>query len=449
MMKKRTQVEFVVAAGRTGSAIVVAAGPEGVLKEKEARSASACLPIPLATGGSRSVPPAPGASRSYRPGVCCSAPGAREARSVAPASRSGCNRRQPLCAAPHPGPGFTLVELLVVIAIIGMLVGLLLPAVQQAREAARQMQCNNHLRQLALAAHNIESSMRTFPSAGWGMKWMGDPEGGMSWGQPGGWYYALLPALEQNALFQLPADGQLPENPGTTQRENAVTVMQTPVSVFNCPSRRPPQLVGIYAYTMYNSGNQPEQAMKGDYVANQGAYNSGSGYPSPVGGPTTTDAAAMRKKEKNWPDYASSYTGVCYMFSKVAIGQIRDGLSNTILYGEKGIDPSFYTDYQFGSATSWPDDNCDFAGDQHAKTIRSTYGGSYKDGVFQENTVRLPRQDRLGYTACNQSFGSAHAGAFGIALCDGSVHRLAYSVSAEVFHCLGNRADGKSVSLPQ
>ncbi|MDO5112924.1 MAG: DUF1559 domain-containing protein [Planctomycetia bacterium] len=72
------------------------------------------------------------------------------------------------CFSKRGKKGFTLVELLVVIAIIGMLVGLLLPAVQQAREAARQMQCNNHLRQLALAALNVESSARTMPSAGWG-----------------------------------------------------------------------------------------------------------------------------------------------------------------------------------------------------------------------------------------------------------------------------------------
>ncbi|MDO4585164.1 MAG: DUF1559 domain-containing protein [Planctomycetia bacterium] len=345
--------------------------------------------------------------------------------------------------------GFTLVELLVVIAIIGMLVGLLLPAVQQAREAARQMQCNNHLRQLALAAHNIESSMRTFPSAGWGCQWMGDPEGGMSWGQPGGWYFALLPALEQNALFQLPADGQLPENIGDIQRGNAETVMQTPVSVFNCPSRRPSQLVGISSNSHHNISTTPEQAMKGDYVANQGAYNSRASYPDPVGGPSPSDAALMRKKEKRWPDYSSNYSGVCYHFSKITIGQIRDGLSNTILYGEKGIDPRFYTDYEYEGTTSWPDIFCDFAGEQHAGTLRSTFGGYYSDNVFHDDTTHMPKQDRYGYTSCNQSFGSAHSGAMGVALCDGSVQRMTYSVSPEVFHCLGNKADGKAVTLPQ
>ncbi|MDO4585163.1 MAG: DUF1559 domain-containing protein [Planctomycetia bacterium] len=352
------------------------------------------------------------------------------------------------CPSQQGKKGFTLVELLVVIAIIGMLVGLLLPAVQQAREAARQMQCNNHLRQLTLAALNVETITQTFPSAGWGMNWMGDPEGGMSWGQPGSWVYTLLPALEQNALFQLPADGQLPENPSDIQKENALTVMQTPVSVFNCPSRRPSQLVRISTGGLYNSKPRPELAMKGDYVANQGSYNSGSGYPSPIYGPTTLEVESMRKKETSWPDYSSKYTGVCYMFSKITIGQIRDGLSNTILYGEKGLDPRFYTDYQYEDSTSWPDDSCDFSGDQHARTIRTTYGGSYKNNVFYEDATRLPKQDRFGYIDSSRCFGSAHAGSLGMALCDGSVQRMTYSVSPEVFHCLGNKADGKAVTLP-
>ncbi|MDO5113693.1 MAG: DUF1559 domain-containing protein, partial [Planctomycetia bacterium] len=172
--------------------------------------------------------------------------------------------------------GFTLVELLVVIAIIGMLVGLLLPAVQQAREAARQMQCNNHLRQLTLAAMNVESSARAFPSAGWGYLWMGDPEGGLNWGQPGGWCYTLLPALEQNALFQLTADGNLPESPSPEAKTNATTVMQTLVSVFNCPSRRSMQLYGLRGATLRNA-TMPKEGMKGDYVANYGAYRTNEG----------------------------------------------------------------------------------------------------------------------------------------------------------------------------
>lgn len=98
------------------------------------------------------------------------------------------------------GGGFTLVELLVVIAIIGVLVGLLLPAIQAAREAGRRLTCSSHLKQLALGMIVHENSLKFFPTGGWGCQWTGDADRGFDKRQPGGWTYNVLPFIEQRSL---------------------------------------------------------------------------------------------------------------------------------------------------------------------------------------------------------------------------------------------------------
>ena len=103
---------------------------------------------------------------------------------------------------------FTLVELLVVITIIGILIALLLPAVQAAREAAADAQCENNLKQLGLAMLNFEQVTARFPSGGWGYNWAPDADRGNDIEQPGSWLYNILPHLEQLSLSQLGSDGQ-------------------------------------------------------------------------------------------------------------------------------------------------------------------------------------------------------------------------------------------------
>ena len=101
----------------------------------------------------------------------------------------------------RPARAMTLIEVLVVISIVGILLSLLFPAVQAARESARQTQCKNNLKQLGLAISSHASATLRYPSNGWGYSFLGDPDRGTDRDQPGGWIYNLLPYMELNTLY--------------------------------------------------------------------------------------------------------------------------------------------------------------------------------------------------------------------------------------------------------
>lgn len=320
---------------------------------------------------------------------------------------------------PRQRSAFTLVELLVVIAIIGILVALLLPAVQAAREAARRMQCKNHLKQMALAMHEHESAFKFLPSGGWGWLWTGDPDRGTGKGQPAGWNYDILPFMEQTALWELGADGD-PDSITNQQRDGALLRDQTPVAVFVCPSRRRNAIYVRPRQMTYYNGRQVPRAAVIDYAANAGdtaaAWHSGPG-----------SMAAAQTFDPNTGN-AQSNTGISYAFSEIKIAHIRDGTSNTYLLGEKYLNPDQYTQGM---------DSADDFG---------MYEGCAHDTYRWCHVNYKPRQDRRGLALYNE-FGGPHSGGVMMALADGSVRAINYTIEPLIHARLGNRDDGQPVEL--
>jgi type II secretory pathway pseudopilin PulG len=308
-----------------------------------------------------------------------------------------------------------LVELLVVIGIIGMLVGLGLPAINAAREQGRATVCKNNLRQIALAAVLHESVNGFYPSGGWAGGWAPVP-GRTGQNQPGSWVYALLPYVERNDLAELGKN--LP--PGSAQVELAVArLLQTPISVFNCPTRRRPLAYPLYsAYGRQSFGSAPvSEVARSDYAMDCGdqATCDFNGF-----GPSTLEAGD--DPDWPWPD-TSDHTGISYMRSRVTTGNVRDGLSRTYLVGEKWLSSANY------------DTGADHGDDW------SMYNGYQDDGHRCTNSP--PARDSRGGSTCR--FGSGHASLWHVSFCDASVRGLAYDIDPVVHRNLGNRADGQGL----
>lgn len=300
--------------------------------------------------------------------------------------------------------GFTLVELLVVIAIIGVLVALLLPAVQAARESARRTQCSNHLKQMGLAFHNHEDSLKHLPTGGWGWNYVGDPDGGFAENQPGGWTYNILPWIEQNNLREIGL-GQ----PGPLKQAELARLVGTPIKFYHCPSRRTARLYPITVQPV--NAAAVTQGAKLDY-----AVNCGDGGNERNGGSPTQTASDP-----------ATFPGIHYDKSKIRLGEITDGLSNTIMIGEKYLNPDRYM-----TGNDAADNENLYVGFDNDNS-RATGSGSFP-----------PRQDTRGLSA--HIFGSAHTAGFQVVLCDGSVRMISYAIDQKNYQNLGNRMDGENIT---
>jgi prepilin-type N-terminal cleavage/methylation domain-containing protein/prepilin-type processing-associated H-X9-DG protein len=299
---------------------------------------------------------------------------------------------------------FTLIELLVVIAIIGVLVGLLLPAVQKVREAAARAKCQNNLKQIGLAFHNYESANGGF-----------SPCCLMNTGQPVGWGYFILPFIEQQNLYSL-YNLNFPFYDMMSSSNQMVA--NTPIPTFNCPSA--PTVNGPYT-GMYMNGSMMVmgQAFPADYSSILGVDQSLANY---LGLSTTSLGGALQ------PDF------------KMKITSIMDGTSNTMLIKEIAGKAELYRD-QKDTGTQLSGNYGGYGGWCDPTSSCSMMFGSSADGLTTPGTC---------HTNCSNDYGfnSFHSNGANHVFCDGSVRFISASVDIRIICSLITRQGGEINTNP-
>ncbi|MBN1853556.1 MAG: DUF1559 domain-containing protein [Pirellulales bacterium] len=329
--------------------------------------------------------------------------------------------------------GFTLIELLVVIAIIGMLVSLLLPAVQAARETARRVKCSHHLKQISLGMLAFETTHYHFPSGGWGYRWAPHSGRGVGLDQPGSWAYNLLPFVEQQILRDL---GSHSDRNSMTEPEPFNRILySTPCPIWSCPSRR-----ASVAYPMTSSLSHVKkpflcgelaESILCDYAANGGEILV-QWYQGPFSLKEGDDP-----EFPYWPLDTSYFTstGIVAPHCIYHMRDITDGTSHTYLVGEKNVVPSDY----YGTL--------DYGDNQGPYTSDERDSVRFAARTADPGTTLLPLQDRIGTgDDATFSFGSVHPDGLNMGMCDGSVRKIGYTIDGLVHRQMANREDGAVVN---
>jgi len=384
-------------------------------------------------------------------------------------------------------PGFTLVELLVVIAIIGVLVSLLLPAVQKIREAANRMSCSNNLKQIGLAIHNFHDTNGRFPSGGvtWGdfsnQEFSRNP--GPSYKMNGayaaapsnvkqqtaGWLFQILPFMEQDNLYNTPdviwdasgnpTNAKINPNAGEyssqgypqnyvvgnlegfslpsyiieygTDRNVPPGPQRTQlIKTFFCPSRRPP--TALDTMTPNPGGNDYVAAESGTVPMNQPDTSSYQGW-----GRMPDQALSG-----DWGWGYANHSVIQQRKRPVTFAQVTDGTSNTMAIAEKFVQPQWYGGGGGGNDQGW---NEGFDPD-NARETNTPDPNNPSTGTYQPNPMHDQNNPPDSWRAECQ-MGSAHPAGINAVFADGSVHQIHYGINAELFNMLGCRDDGVPTDL--
>ncbi len=349
--------------------------------------------------------------------------------------------------------GFTLVELLVVIAIIGILVALLLPAIQAARESARRTQCENQLKQIGLALHNHVDALRVFPTGG--SEFNADIADYVSNGKPYGpdkqglsWAYQILPYMEEGAIQRLTTNVQL----------QAVVL-----PIYVCPSRRTATMAQTTSANVSNQwvfladyaaaqpctiqcpldrpgcANLPPYDPRDSVPLTKAGYNKNA--PSFWGGRFQNKPLARDYEVYDGVIVRSAWHRTLERFLRsfpapTTFAKITDGTSHTFLIGEKYVRPDLY------EGGSWSDDK-GWSDGWDLDVMRSTCFQPYQDSDpigYSFTPLNVQNADIFGHEADVYYFGSAHTAGFNSIFADGSVHMLSFDIDVVLLNSLGTRA---------